>query len=59
VSSGPSGVVLAPRTIESTTGTVPLQWNVTFRPENCGVRPVPRAPSPHGGLKPFSNAATS
>ena len=61
---GPSGAVVglgpggASQTL-SITGTVPLQWNSTHRPEYCGVRPVPPDASPHGGRKPFASAATS
>src|ERR1041384_5810260 len=38
VSVGPTGV--EPLRIWSTTAVVPLQWNVIFRPETCGKRPV-------------------
>ena len=38
---------------------MPLQWNVILSPEICGVRPVPPATSPQGGLNPFCNACVN
>ncbi len=62
VSVGPTGVSTPPAPTFSSvsiTGTWPLQWNRIRSPEICGVRPVPPATSPHGGLKPFSSAAVN
>ena len=49
--AGPFGAFHMP----STTGVVPLQWKVTFRPETCGKRPVAIAGS-QTGENPFRNA---
>ena len=52
----PSGVFHIP----VTTGVVPVQPNVTLRPETCGNRPVPPAkPGSQNGVKPFTNACRS
>src|SRR4029078_5756772 len=41
----------------STTGSRPLQWNVTWRPDTCGNRPVPPLKlGLQNGWKPFPNA---
>ena len=44
----------------STTGVMPVQWNVTLSPEICGKRPVPPAkPGWQNGVNPLMNAVRS
>src|SRR3954471_7921905 len=56
VSAGPTGVV--PLRIWSTTAVVPEQWNVIFRPETWGKRPVATS-GLQTGLNPLVSAVTS
>jgi len=55
VPDGPFGAFQRP----VTTGVVPLQEKVTFRPETCGKRPVPPVNAgSQNGLKPFRKACS-
>ena len=56
--SAPRPAPLGVFQIPSTTAVVPLQWNVAFRPETCGKRPVLIA-GLQTGEKPFTNAVFS